>query len=86
MEDMANKTVDVADKMNEGAEKLKTIGKEDGCNGGHDGWGLRQICANSGGHRDKGLRNFLRKRAMCQWSKNKLLEMAENATMAAVFA
>ena len=58
MEDMANKAVDVADKMNEGAEKLKTIGKEDGCNGGHDGWGLRQICANFGGRRDKGCANF----------------------------
>lgn len=29
---------------------------------------------------------LLRKRAMCKWSQNKLLGMAENATMAAVFA
>lgn len=28
---------------------------------------------------------LLRKRAMCKWSQNKLLGMAENATMAAVF-
>lgn len=29
---------------------------------------------------------LLRKRAMCKWSQNKLLGMAENTTMAAVFA
>lgn len=77
MEDMAVKTEDVA-------KKWKTIGKEDGgC-----AEKTEDVC-------DKfapmsqvvGTRvaQLLRKRAMCKWPQNKLLGMAENATMAAVF-
>ena len=96
----SGKMEDMAVKTDEAAKKLKTIGKEDGGCGGEDGGcgeevkdyrqrrrrmsatNLRQCRRSSG----QGLRNFLRKRAMCKWSQNKLLGMAENATMAAVFA
>ena len=96
----SGKMEDMAVKTDEAAKKLKTIGKEDGGCGGEDGGcgeevkdyrqkrrrmsatNLRQCRRSSG----QGLRNFLRKRAMCKWSQNKLLGMAENATMGAVFA
>lgn len=89
----SGKMEDMAVKTDEAAKKLKTIGKEDGGCGEEvkdyrqkrrrmSATNLRQCRRSSG----QGLRNFLRKRAMCKWSQNKLLGMAENATMAAVFA
>ena len=82
-----------------GGEDGRCDGEDGGCGGEDGGCGeevkdyrqrrrrmsatnLRQCRRSSG----QGLRNFLRKRAMCKWSQNKLLGMAENATMAAVFA
>ena len=94
------KMEDMAVKTDEAAKKSKTIGKTDGGCGEEvedyrqkrrrmrrrrrrmSATNLRQCRRSSG----QGLRNFLRKRAMCKWPQNKLLGMAENATMAAVFA
>lgn len=88
----SDKMEDMAVKTDEAAKKWKTISKEDGECGEEvedyrqrrrrmSATNLRQCRRSSG----QGLRNFLRKRTMCKWSQNKLLGMAENATMAAVF-
>ena len=74
-----------AKKTEDMAEKWKTIGKEDGgcaektedvCDKFAP---MSQVVGTS-------VAQLLRKRAMCKWSQNKLLGMAENTTMAAVFA
>lgn len=96
----SGKMEDMVVKTDEAAKKSKTIGKEDGGYGGEVEdyrqrrrrmWRRRRrmsatnLCQCRRSSRQE-LRNFLRKRAMCKWSQNKLLGMAENATTAAVFA
>lgn len=81
---MASKTAGAAEKMNGGrgkmedmAEKTEDVAEktEDVCDKFAP---MSQVVGTS-------VAQLLRKRAMCKWSQNKLLGMAENATMAAVF-
>ena len=81
---MASKTAGAAEKTNGGSGKMEDMaGKTDVMAYTADG-----VCDKSapipvaGGTR---VAQLLRKRAMCKWPQNKLLGMAENATMAAVF-
>lgn len=67
----AKKTEDVTEKTEDAAEKA-----EDVCDKFAP---MSQVV-------ETRVAQLLRKRAMCKWSQNKLLGMAENATMAAVFA
>lgn len=75
---MASKTAGAAEKMNGGSGKMEDVAErmEDVCNKFAP---ISQIV-------ETRVAQLLRKRAMCKWSQNKLLGMAENATMAAVFA
>ena len=74
---MASKTAGAAEKMNGGSGKMEDAAErtEDVCDKFAP---MSQVVGTS-------VAQLLRKRAMCKWSQNKLLGMAENATMAAVF-
>ena len=75
---MASKTAGAAEKLNGGSGKMEDMA--DTMDGVCDKFApMSQVVGTS-------VAQLLRKRAMCKWSQNKLLGMAENTTMAAVFA
>ena len=82
---MASKTAGAAEKMNGGSGKMEDMAvktdeaaerTEDVCDKFAP---MSQVVGTR-------VAQLLRKRAMCKWSKNERLGMAENATMTAVFA
>ena len=55
---MADETDGAAEKMNGEQRQDGGYGGKDGCNDRYGGWGLRQICANFAGRRDKSCATF----------------------------
>ena len=81
---MASKTAGAAEKMNGGRGKMEDMAEktEEAAEKTEDVCDKFAPMSQVVGTR---VAQLLRKRAMCKWSQNKLLGMAENATMAAVF-
>ena len=89
---MASKTAGAAEKMNGGGGKMEVLAvkTEDAAERTEDAAERTEDVCDKFAPMSQvvGTRvaQLLRKRAMCKWSQNKLLGMAENATTAAVFA